>query len=151
MKDWNECNNDKDKYAVVMLRKCGSGSGVNIVGHVPRRISAACSHFLQRNGTIKAVVSDHRRYSKDLPQGGIEVPCILICKGEIGLLHKVKKLIQHAIQFNQEKPKTLLETKAELNQKKLKVELEDEEDTCVSQAENESSDQWIVIIFKSRR
>ena len=104
-----ECNNDKDKYAVAMLRKCGSGSGVNIVGHVPRRISAACSHFLQRNGTIEAVVSDHRRYSKDLPQGGLEVPSILIFKGEIWLLHKVKKLIQHAIQFNQEKPKTLLE------------------------------------------
>ena len=98
-----EFHNDKDKYAVAMIRKYGTTE--KIVGHVPQRISAACSRFLQRNGDIIAVVSYHRCYSIDLPQGGLEVPCRLIFKGEIELLHKVKKLIHYAIQFNQKPPK----------------------------------------------
>ena len=39
---WEE-GNDKDRYAVAVTK---SGSGV--VGHVPRRISAACALFLHR-------------------------------------------------------------------------------------------------------
>ena len=47
------------------------------VGHLPRRISPLCSAFLRRGGTIKCIVSGHRKYSEDLPQGGLEVPCQL--------------------------------------------------------------------------
>ena len=40
------------------------------VGHLPHRMSPLCSAFLRRGGTIKCIVNDHHKYSKDLPQGG---------------------------------------------------------------------------------
>ena len=33
------------------------------------------SLFLRRGGAIYCVVTGHRRYSRDLPQGGMEIPC----------------------------------------------------------------------------
>ena len=39
-----EEGNDKDLYAVAVTK-----SGSSIVGHVPRRISAACALFLQKD------------------------------------------------------------------------------------------------------
>lgn len=48
-----------------------------IVGHVPRIISAVCSSFIRRGGLILCKVTGSRRYSADLPQGGVEVPCVL--------------------------------------------------------------------------
>ena len=91
---------------------------------------------------IVAAVSDHHCYSIDLPQGGLEVPCHLIFKGEIELLHKVKKLIHHAIQFNQKPPKPLIvETEAEPSQKRLKLEVDEEE---IFESKGVPSDQWIL-------
>jgi len=52
--------------------------GLDIVGHVPRKISAVCSIFLRKGGSIICRVTGHRHYSIDLVQGGLEVPCILI-------------------------------------------------------------------------
>ena len=51
-------------------------SGVT-VGHVPRRISSICSMFLRRGGRIDCEITGDRRYSEDLPQGGLEIPCKL--------------------------------------------------------------------------
>ena len=47
------------------------------VGHLAHRISPLCSAFLRRGETIKYIVSEHHKYSEDLPQGGLEVPCQL--------------------------------------------------------------------------
>ena len=47
------------------------------VGHVPRKISAICSIFISSGGTIICVVNGACRYSADLPQGGLEIPCVL--------------------------------------------------------------------------
>ena len=47
------------------------------VGHVPRAISPICSIFIRRGGTIKCLIIGGRRYSSDLPQGGLEIPCVL--------------------------------------------------------------------------
>lgn len=82
-----ETGNDKDRYAVAVMR------GDTIVGHVPRKISAACSLFLRRNGTIRCTVTGSRRFSADLPQGGLEVPCELKFKGEPNDVAKVRKLL----------------------------------------------------------
>ena len=63
-----EEGNDKDLYTVAVLRE-------NIVvRHVPRRISAACSFFLRWVGRVHCIVTGARRYSADLPQGGLEAP-----------------------------------------------------------------------------
>ena len=59
-----------------MVRKVIDGEE-KTVGHVPRKISAICLLFIHRGGTINSRVDGHRRYSADLPQGGLEIPCIL--------------------------------------------------------------------------
>ena len=53
-------------FAVFIVR-----NGV-IVGQVPRRISCVCSAYLHRGGTISCTVTGTKRYSSDLPQGGLE-------------------------------------------------------------------------------
>ena len=80
--DEHECQrergNSEDPYAVaVMHRRLG------VVGHVPRLISAACSLFLRiETDTIKCRITDSCRYSADLLQGGLEIPCKLIFRGD---------------------------------------------------------------------
>ena len=63
-----EAENRRDPFAVAVER-----SGVT-VGHVPRSI---CSMFLRRGGRIDCEITGARRYSEDLPQGGLEIPCKL--------------------------------------------------------------------------
>ena len=48
-----------------------------VVGHVPRLISPISSIFIRRGSNISCRVNSSRHYSSDLPQGGLEVPCIL--------------------------------------------------------------------------
>ena len=66
-----EAENRRDPFAVAVER-----SGVTD-GHVPRRISSTCSMFLRRGGRIDCEITGDRRYSEDLPQGGLEIPCKL--------------------------------------------------------------------------
>ena len=67
-----EPRNAEDKYAVA-VKKDGT-----IVGHLPRKVSRVCSLFLRRGGHIRCTVTGRRSYSADLPQGGLEIPCILL-------------------------------------------------------------------------
>ena len=46
-----------------------------VVDHVPKRISLICSSFLRRGGSITCKVMGPRRFSADLLQGGLEIPC----------------------------------------------------------------------------
>ncbi len=64
-----------------------------IVGNLPRCISTACSMFLRRIGTIRCQVSGSKQYSRDLPQGGLKIPCILIFLGHDVDINKLKKLM----------------------------------------------------------
>ena len=81
-----EVGNAKDRYVVSVLR------GSDIVGHLPQKISRVCSLFLLRGGTISCKVIGRRRYSVDLPQGGLEIPCKLIFRGKKKYLFKIKML-----------------------------------------------------------
>ena len=47
--------NSKDPYAVAVIK------GRDTIGHVPRRISAACSLFLRRGGRIGCIITASRR------------------------------------------------------------------------------------------
>lgn len=85
-----ETGNNKDRYAVAVLRDC------TIVRHVPWKISAACTLFLQRKGSIHCVVTGECCYSRDLPQGGLEVLCVLQFKGQPNDMLKLKKLLSPA-------------------------------------------------------
>ena len=63
------------------------------VGHVPRSISTLCSVFIRRGGTIFCVVTGRRRYSMDLPQGGMEIPCKYRFVGNGREIKKVRSYI----------------------------------------------------------
>ena len=82
-----EEGNSEDPYAVAIKH---SGE---VVGHVPRLMSAACSLFLRRLGTITCRIIGSRRYSADLPQGGLELPCCYIFRANATLVEKLKKLL----------------------------------------------------------
>ena len=66
------------------------------VGHLPRRI---CSIFLIGGGTITATVTGRRRYSSDLAQGGLKIPCDLKCSGEEEKISKLKKVLRQKKQL----------------------------------------------------
>ena len=68
--------NSKDPFAVAVVKSQVA------VGHIPRKISSICSMFLRHGGTICCRVTGSRRYSQDLPQGGLEIPCMLTFRGE---------------------------------------------------------------------
>ena len=79
-----EEDNLQDRYAVAVLKHD------EIIGHLPRTISTISSLFIRRGGSIQCEVTDHRRYSRDLPQGGMEVPCKLHFRADGSELKKVK-------------------------------------------------------------
>ena len=83
-----ELHNGSDRYAVA-VKKDGT-----IIGHLPRKISRACLLFSRRGNTITCRVTGHRRYSADLTQGGLEVPCILRFEGEEKEIAKLKKFVK---------------------------------------------------------
>ena len=83
--------NSKDPFAVAVVK-----SRVT-VGHIQRKISSICSMFLRHGGTINCRVTASRRYSRDLPQGGLEVPYVLTFQGGAKDIAKVSKLVSYAL------------------------------------------------------
>ena len=81
-----ETNNPRDRYAVAVKKS------ETVIGHLPRKVARLCSLFLLRGGTIDCIVSGSRRYSADLPQGGLEVPCSLVFLGAPEEILKLNKL-----------------------------------------------------------
>ena len=63
--------NPSDHYAVAVVKNA------TIIGHLPRKISRICSLFIRKGGVVTCTVVGSRRFSADLPQGGMEIPCIL--------------------------------------------------------------------------
>ena len=84
-----ELDNVEDRYAVAICKDEDT-----VVGHVPRKISFLCSVFIRRGGSIHCLVNGDRRYSNDLPQGGMEVPCRLVFSGTEKDLNKAKKHLE---------------------------------------------------------
>ena len=84
----SEIGNTSDPYAVSVMK------GREVVGHVPCKISRMCAVFMRNGGSIKCTVTVNRRYSCDLPQGGMEIPCLLRFFGQDKWLKKVSKLIE---------------------------------------------------------
>ena len=93
-----ESSNSHDPFAVAVVRNSTGGTAV-VVGNVPRRLSALCSLFLRRSGsTITCRITGSRRYSTDLPQGGLEIPSMLTFSGQRQNINKVKALIAEVVQ-----------------------------------------------------
>jgi len=81
-----EVGNIVDRYAVAVKNNAGT-----IVGHLPQKISWLCSIFLTGRGTITATVTGLRRYSSDLAQRRLEIPCDLKYCGEQKKISKLKR------------------------------------------------------------
>ena len=70
--------NPSDLYAVAIKK------GGKVIGHVPRKMSAACALFLQLGGALHCEVTDSQcQYSSNLPQGGLEIPCKFVFQCEV--------------------------------------------------------------------
>ena len=78
--------NPSDRYAVAVLKHDV------IVGYLPRHLSRI-SLFLLKDGTSDCVVIGGRRYSSDLPQGGLEIACKFIFNGKHDDIKKLKHLL----------------------------------------------------------
>ena len=85
-----ETGNAFDPFAVSVIKRG------NVVGHVPRNISAICSLFMRCGGMIHCKVTGSRQYSHDISQGGLEFPCLLIFTGDPKYIQKVKKAMSSA-------------------------------------------------------
>ena len=83
-----ELHNVADRYAVTVKKHSGE-----TVGHLPKKISMLCSMFIDKGGDITCVVTGNRRYSSDLIQGGLEIPCSLVFRGKEKLISTVKNLL----------------------------------------------------------
>ena len=110
--------NSKDPFAVAVVK-----SRVT-VGHIPRKISSICSMFLRHGGTINCRVTASRRYSRDLPQGGLEVLYMLTFQGGAKDIVKVSKLVSYTLSLC---PETA--TKDEPPKKKIKCDTQDGSDS----------------------
>ena len=89
-----EEENTRDPY-VVAIKK-----GSEIIGRVPRKISAACNLFLEFGGLLRCVITDtHRRYSADLPQGGLKIASLRTLRA-IASCPKFEDWCQCALQLN---------------------------------------------------
>ena len=82
-----EEGNRNDRYAVSVHDVS------TVVGHVPRHISTICNVFLRRGGSISCIITRRRQYSRDLPQGGMEVPCKYRFVGSPKELSKVESCL----------------------------------------------------------
>ena len=51
---------------------------------------------MRNGGSITCEVIGSRKYSHDLPQGGVEIPCSLEFTGELVKIEKVKQLFKEA-------------------------------------------------------
>ena len=93
---FREVGNAHDPYAVKAM-KAGTRAGT-MVGHLPKKTSSTCSLFIRKGGTIDCEVTDpNRKYSRDLPQGGLEIPCVLTLRGTKDLVDKAVKLLAISI------------------------------------------------------
>ena len=82
-----EPTNLNDRYAVAVVKDDV------IVDHLPRAQPKIYSLFLCKNGTIDCIVMGARRYSADLPQGGLGIPCKLVFNGKCEEIKKLKLLL----------------------------------------------------------
>ena len=80
-----ESHNVEDCYAVAVKKIEG------IIEHLPQNLSRVYSLFIRRGG-IECTITGARRYSADLPQGGLEIPCLLLFKASPKEVKKLKKL-----------------------------------------------------------
>jgi len=135
-----EPDNVHDDNAVSVVRR-----GI-IVGHVPRYLSRGFSLFLEMGGSISATVVSTRRYSRDLPQGGLEIPCQYLLQGPTEETKNIRKFLT-ACEDNYKMIKLTVSRSAEGEANTVKQEVDTPASCkCATQEENpERSTKGIVM------
>ena len=105
------------------------------VGHVPRKISAVCYMFIQRGGSISCQVTGSRRYSYDLPQGGLELPWCLTFTGPSKIVKKVQKLL--------DKQPAMMVKKTDSEQLNKKPNIANNHDSLEDMAQLSENEIWV--------
>lgn len=107
---------------------------------------------MRRNGTITCCVTGSRQYSVDLPQGGLEIPCVYNFEGQADNLHKLTKLLSFRNYYFREKghKDTSREDDKEIASKRIKVDEDDcvliDDDSCTQkQVNNQEEIPWLKI------
>ena len=112
---YRELGNSHDPYAVAV--KKWIGGEIRVVGHLPQIISAICSLFIRRGGSILCTVYGSRRYSSDLPQGGLEIPAkVTLTATTKEEATKAKKLIESTLCIDVTRDVTASEERVEAAQ-----------------------------------
>lgn len=131
-----ERGNIEDPHAVAVLKYD------IVVGHVPRRISTMCSMFLGRRGTITCTITGAKRYSADLAQGGMEVPCTLTFAGEENYVKNIRRLLPTDI-IPLEGVNDSSKVSYEKEAKKLKVDVDADKLTTCSTTVPAENGLWV--------
>ena len=101
-----EVGNSHDPMSVAVKKLIDGES--TIVGHVPRRISPLCSAFIRKGGSITCIVDGPRRYSADLPQGGLELPCkLMFIAPNLLECKKMEKLVRSSLEMSHLEPQSV--------------------------------------------
>ena len=107
---------------------------------MPKLISAAASLFLRQGGSITCKVTGSRQYSRDLPQGGLEIPCQLTFEGNEKYIDKVKKLMKLSDTDSGSPTASVVAdtagTSGDDNSKKVHIRVEDVEENDGSEVDN---------------
>ena len=64
----------QDKYAIALKQKDV------IVGHIPKFLSKITYFYLKHDGDLLVEIIGKRQYSRDLPQGGMELPALYVLR-----------------------------------------------------------------------
>ena len=122
-----------DPFAVKVI-KAG-----NTVGHLPKKLSSTCSFFIMKGGVILYKVTDPtRKYSGDLVQCGLVIPCVITLRGTKELIDRVNKLLavsnksikptsEHNSKNPGKKPVPVSSTTLDPNPKGIKLEQTDKD------------------------
>ena len=78
-----EPGNISNPFAVVVMKER------EIVGHVPGFYSCICNLLLRNGGSLSCSIIGNCRYSSDLPQRGLVLPCLYRLSGPRKLIEKI--------------------------------------------------------------
>ena len=66
-----------------------------VIRHPPKKFSRICSLFLARGDAISCIITGEQKYSHDLTQAGLELPCKLLFTGKSKGINKLKWFFTH--------------------------------------------------------
>ena len=105
----------EDKYAMAL--KYGDVT----VGHVPKFLSKITYFYMKSGGEVSVRITGKRQHTKDLPQGGMELPAMYTFKSTNVEVHtKLPDVVSVAIKDYNECKKVALSTSKQAKKKKLK-------------------------------